>query len=170
MQKVLLSCLILNQTPRSDATVNTALSLPIVFLSDTVWDNTVNTGHVYRPASRHSKEKAEGKAVGHQRSKRDADGLRISKCQCSGNQSSKQQQFLCRTRWHMLQPRYSGGRGRQTPLSSRPPWSIQQLSGQPGIHSNTLPPKNSVCVGGVILETKVLKKKMSVCKIQLNAK
>lgn len=42
MQKVLLLCLILNQTPRSDAKVNTALSLPIVFLSDTVWDNTVN--------------------------------------------------------------------------------------------------------------------------------
>lgn len=48
----LLTRLILDQSPRSDAAATTALSrLLIAFLNEILWDNTLNIGRIYRTST-----------------------------------------------------------------------------------------------------------------------
>lgn len=44
--------MILDQSPRSDAAVTTALSLLLIaFLNEILWDNTLNIGRIYRTST-----------------------------------------------------------------------------------------------------------------------
>lgn len=51
----------LDQSPRSDAAVTTALSrLLIAFLNEILWDNTLNIGRIYRTSTNKKLRKDKG--------------------------------------------------------------------------------------------------------------
>lgn len=76
--------MILDQSPRSDAVVTTALSLLLIaFLNEILWDNTLNTGRIYRTSTNKTLRKDIGPVRIQQHIKRDlrrnSDKQRITK-------------------------------------------------------------------------------------------
>jgi hypothetical protein len=72
--------LILDQSPRSDAAVTTALFLLlIVFLIEILWDNTLNIGRIYRTNTNKKLRKDKGPRVRQQVTREMKEEILISR-------------------------------------------------------------------------------------------